>query len=187
LNANDYFNFIRDAIAPAHYKTASAGLLSHSDQLPNGKKYTFELNASVPHFAMSLDVPNCMPFGVFNAKTKGITCRCDLIIFCFHEDQPHAFLVEVKGSNNPGAAHHQIEAGAAFCRYLCELITITDTVIAPPKMFGLAVYALPRPRMGVTKPKPIQFVKQGKTNIPRADWDVGTRLPLTSLLAAAAA
>jgi hypothetical protein len=187
LKVNEYFNVLRDAIVPAHHVPATSGFLTHADQHPDGKKYHFRINASAPHFAFSLDVPNREPFGVLNPKKHGLTCRCDLIVFCFHKNQPVVFLVEVKGGADPGAAQRQIEAGAAFCRYLCELVVIANTPVAAPRTFGVAVYALRRPVMGLTKPKPICFTKQGRTNIPRTDWDLNTPLPLLSLLDAAMA
>lgn len=188
MKPSDYFNVLRDAIASEHHVHANAGFLAHVDQKPGGKKYQFQIHASSPHFAFSLDVQGRQPFAVLNPKTRGLTSRCDLIVFCFSDGQPLAFLIEVKGGKNPVEAQHQIEAGAAFCRYLCDLVTINGSLgVIAPKMFGLVVYVLPRPLMGATKPKPINFFPQGKTGIPRASWDVDTPLPLSSLLSAAAA
>jgi len=184
MTTEDFFNLIRDAIAPDFRKVAESGYIEHQEIHHDGPTSGFRLNPSAPHVAFSMDVRGKEPVAILN-KGK-FRCRNDLIVICLDESgSPLVFLFEHKNSEDIGDAQFQLDSGQAFCEYLFHLLKLQDQRLPDPRYFGIAVYRPKSISIGTTKPKEVSFKPTGKHQLLRAGWHMDVTLPLTALISAA--
>ena len=148
----------------------------------------YRLGVGVPHFAMRIDLHRkkgeldaTLPF--LRLDRKGLTKKCDLIVFVPDEERLLVFLIEMKSLNATGALM-QMLSSREFARYLVNLMKLHKIGDFEPEFRGVLIRSRRIPAKTTSRLRDLRF-ETGDSGLPIYECDRSRPLSLRDLVKAA--
>jgi len=190
----DLIKAFKEAIHPSLLLAPDKGNIRIVETGAQATNREYKIRANLPHVAFTLDKKRARGAGhpvfpALNDACVGVCSVADSVVVCRDKDNEErqcAFIVELK-SSKPGTATKQIRSSKAFVAWVMELLSIHHGFRDPLPCYGLIVTARKTPLKGTSRVEKLRFTTcgTGPAKLLVAEWDHGTPLFLTQMLAAA--